>query len=658
MTTDKPKRPWQDPPVVGGALFGFMALVILSRAGLDLPPSISVFRGFFGLALWCAIAYGITRPWFFDRIVGEATPGALGAIRALVCGRLFMMVVMEDLNSIAYMPDTLRGQMGLMTLFYRFPIYFEHFLDKSSFLSIFQIVTLIFLFLGTIGWRTRLTVPVGGFGAFMVAGVIRQYTFFWHQDLIALYMVALLSLTPCGDGFSLDRLIGVARGRPGPNSAETARIYGWSRYACFAILSLAYFAAGMSKLRNGGLFWWNGITMRRILLTDTLNPMQFDWGISLRLAPLPTWMFSILGFSGVFGEVSYGLALVWPKARKYLAMMMASMHIGIIFLQNILFMDLILFQIIMFDLTTGRKWLGRHLRKWFGRVEILYDGQCQLCRRTMDILRRLDLFERLTLTDFRMAGTPPSLTMDELAGEMHIIKNGRVFKGFEGYRRLATVLPLGWFFTPLLWLPGVSSIGAKIYEGIAKKRSGTLYCGTTHCRFEPAATVARPAARPRPASYHAAMGAAGIIAVMLFCWIFQIEYFPLTALEMYSTPKWHSTAPITFFKMRAVRESGSETETAFQSVVGGLFARNSRYRPVIKRCFNSPADAVLCRVFLTIRGNAYNRRMPPGRRVTTLEVQKWMADWDNPRNQRMVDVFTVNLAVPDTALPANVDSLR
>ncbi|MGH7340514.1 MAG: hypothetical protein ACREKH_08500, partial [Candidatus Rokuibacteriota bacterium] len=376
---------WLGPLLLAVAVAAGSLLV--PATALALPDAAWVerqaMRLFLPVALWIVLAWIVTRPNFFRRSVGEATPGALGAIRALVLGRLLFMVLAEDLPALAAIPDSLRRPMGFIELLFALPLGLDQLARSPEALGVLRTTAVVLLFLGMIGFRTRLTVPLGGLVAFLVAGLLRTYSFFWHQDLIALYVTGVLSFSPCGDGFSLDRLIAVARGRTPREHA--AAVYGWARYACWTAVALPYVAAGLSKLRNGGINWWNGTTMRRALLTDTLNPMQFGWTFSLDLAYLPDWIFTVLGLTAVGGEALYGLVLLYPWARLVFPMVMGMMHIGIIFLQNILFMDLILLQLIFFDFTKVRKRIGSRLNARRGRLAVLFDGDCMLCRRTVEI---------------------------------------------------------------------------------------------------------------------------------------------------------------------------------------------------------------------------------------------------------------------------------
>ena len=630
---------WSPPLLIALAA----AAVLVPATAFALPDAAwverQVMRVFLPLALWMLLAWTVTRPSFFRRAVGEATPGALGAIRALVLGRLLFMVLGERLATLATIPETLRRPMGVIELLFALPLGLDHLVRSAPALQVLQITAVLLLFLAMIGWRTRLTVPLGGLAAFLIAGLLRTYSFFWHQDLIALYVTAVLAFTPCGDGFSVDRLIAVARGRT--PRARAAAVYGWARYACWTAVALPYTAAGLSKLRNGGINWWNGTTMRRAVLTDTLNPMQFGWTFSLDLAYLPDGVFTLLGLTAVSGEVLYGLVLLFPWARLVFPLIMGTMHVGIVFLQNILFMDLILLQTIFYDFTKVRKWLGRWLNARRGRLEVLFDGDCMLCRRTVEIMRRLDLFERLAFTDFRRQPVP-DLSPEVLARDMHVIGRGRVFRGFDAYRRIALVLPLGWLVAPFLWLPGMASLGPRVYTRVAAGRVAPLACDE-HCRIpESVATTAAPVA-PR-ASLRAPFAVAALGALLLANWVYQFEFFPLTALQMYSSPVWGSREPLTFYRVLARLESGDASKAAWDDVVGP-YARNARYRGFLWNFHRDATQEQRLRRFMTAVGDAYNRHVPSGQRVRQLEAQAWDSAWDDPRAGQLRQRLVVDFAL-------------
>src|SRR5581483_10094607 len=139
-----------------------------------------------------------------------------------------------------------------------------------------------------------------------------------------------------------------SRGRPVPDDRPAA-VYGWSRYACWTVVALAYAAAGASKLRNGGLHWWDATNIRGIYYRTSLNPMHFDWRVSLRLVGLPDAVVEILGILSVALEVGFVAVLFSRMARRVLPLAMIGFHVVVFFLQNLLFLDLILLQSIFWE---------------------------------------------------------------------------------------------------------------------------------------------------------------------------------------------------------------------------------------------------------------------------------------------------------------------
>ncbi len=620
------------PPVIRSAYYGHSFAVLNNifqgRADHGVHYYLGVWEeaavpGLLACAAFWALLYALSRPAFFRRCVGESTPGALGAIRMLTCGILLLSVVWEDFAGLAVLPPELRRSMGVVDFLHRIPG-FEAWIRDPGALRAFQGTTAVLLALGMIGWQTRLTVPLGALCFLVFAGLLRQYSFFWHQHLVALYVLSVLALTPCGDGWSLDRLLRTARGKPVVPRRPSA-LYGWCRYAVWIAVALPYVAAGCSKLRNAGWMWWHANNMRRILYTDTLNPMQFDWTVSLSLAKAPDLAFALLGIAGVFGEALFGLVLVSRIARKFFPALMFGMHLGIIFLQNILFLDLIILQAVFYDWTKARLAISRRLAEARGRIEVLYDGDCPLCRRTVRLLDGWDLFQRLELLDFRRmdladynARRGLRLTPDALEEEMAVVCRGRAALGFEGYRVLAWALPLWWPAAPLLSLPGAGWAGSRIYRAIARRRLSLLRCGE-QCAIEPQETP-RAAIGLRPVA-----GVTCLILLLGFCWLYRIEFFPFTAMQMYSGSKWRGTTPIIYYRAYAVRASGHRSKGAFNKAVG-VMAINSRYRPVMWKCFGSPDNVEICRSFLRASGEAYNRRTPADQRIVQFEIQQW--NWD------------------------------
>jgi len=588
----------------------------------------------------CLLMLVVSSPTFlrrFRRFAGEATPGSLGAIRMWTCAILLLTLSWEDLASIALLPVELREpekglRYGVMEYFYSLPIGFESFVTNGTSLRVFHWLTELILFLGAIGWRTRVVIPLAAFCAFLLNGILIDYSFFWHQNLVPIYLLFVLSFTPCGDGWSVDRLWKVYQGRPVPAADRGSPIYGWSRYACWVVIALPYVANGLGKLRDGGLFWWNATNMRSMLYHDTLTPREFDWAWSLYLAPAPDFLFATLGVFALVTEISFGMVLFSRIARRILPVMAIMMHIGILLLQRILFLDLILLQFVFFDFTRIRKMIGQRLEASGGRIQVLYDELCPLCLRTVRLLACLDLFARLEFLDFRRLDLNDynrthklNLTSKDLEEEMYVVSRGSAYRGFDGYRIIALALTAFWPLAPLLFLPGISWLGAVAYRYIARNRLRFLSCHS-HCLVESAEgnrSAGAAARNDRDRGFGYALAISGLIFISSYCWLHRVEFYPLTSWHLYAG--LDTSGKIAYRKVLARYESGVTSPARLEDTIGAL-ALDGRYSPLLRKCFGQPIDVAICKKFLTTAGLAYNKKARPGGKVTHYEIQKWT--WD------------------------------
>jgi hypothetical protein len=302
------------------------------------------------LAALQGFALATRSPRFAERFVPPATPGALGAIRALVASVLLASALWEHLPSSALLPRALVHGVGpVLGLLYALPIGFARLVASPFALGVFQLATIALLACAALGFRTRWSVPLAAAAYLVFAGILRQYAWFYHTGLIPLYLLAALAFTPCGDGFSVDRWLHRRRCGALPDARPATLDYGWARYFVWTALALPYVFAGLSKLRRGGLDWAHAQNLKSLLLADTLNPMQFDWGITLRLVNAPDALFWAIGLATLAGEIGYGAVLFSRRARLVLPAITLGMHLGIWFLQNVLFFDLILLQAILVD---------------------------------------------------------------------------------------------------------------------------------------------------------------------------------------------------------------------------------------------------------------------------------------------------------------------
>lgn len=120
------------------------------------------------------------------------------------------------------------------------------------------------------------------------------------------------------------------------------------------------------------------------------------------------------------------------------------------------------------------------------RYTVFFDGMCPVCNRSRRALQRIDWLGRLEFSDLhdraRAEADLPSVTYADMLRRMYVRRpDGRFFGGFHAFRAIARVLPVLWLLLPILWLPGASWIGTRVYDWIARNRFRRAQCDSEVC---------------------------------------------------------------------------------------------------------------------------------------------------------------------------------
>lgn len=308
-----------------------------------------------GALLW-TLAPRRVRRW-----VPPATPEALGAMRFWVAAILFTNVVWEDLASSAHLPREmlLRDLQPMVGLLLQLPLGAERFFASPLALGVTEGLTLALLAAAAVGLRARWTVPSAAVCYALMGSILRSYDHIFHQGIVPLYALVLLAFTPCADGLSVDRWLRRRRGLPVVPAREPTLRHGLGRHLVWLAIALPYVLAGLSKVRNAGLLWWQGDNMREMVFQMAAEPTHFGFQGWRLLTGAPDWVWSAMGLLSLLTELLFGLVLVSALARRIFPALVLSMHAGILFVQNIFFPDLIAIQAVFYDWRAGAAWVRR-----------------------------------------------------------------------------------------------------------------------------------------------------------------------------------------------------------------------------------------------------------------------------------------------------------
>ena len=119
-------------------------------------------------------------------------------------------------------------------------------------------------------------------------------------------------------------------------------------------------------------------------------------------------------------------------------------------------------------------------------LTVLFDGGCPVCRRTVRALHRVDWLSRLQFADAtdaaRRERLAPGLSEADILVEMYVVDPaGRRFGGYDGFLRIARVIPVMWPFLLVGNLPGFRQLGHAVYRTIAANRVRRGRCTDEFC---------------------------------------------------------------------------------------------------------------------------------------------------------------------------------
>lgn len=128
------------------------------------------------------------------------------------------------------------------------------------------------------------------------------------------------------------------------------------------------------------------------------------------------------------------------------------------------------------------------------KFKLLYDGQCPMCRREANWLRRRNHAGHLAFEDISAPGfdaTRYGLTQEQVMGVMHgIFPNGLVVTKVEAFRQAYQLIGMGWLLAPSRW-PVLRNLADWGYEWFARnrvaigRRFGGGPCETGRCLVLP-----------------------------------------------------------------------------------------------------------------------------------------------------------------------------
>lgn len=123
-----------------------------------------------------------------------------------------------------------------------------------------------------------------------------------------------------------------------------------------------------------------------------------------------------------------------------------------------------------------------------GRFTVVYDGDCRVCTRLANSLRKLDRERRLEVVRSQTPGLHarfPWIPVAAYADALQLVSpGGETWQGAVAVERILDLLPRGFLLSWLFKLPFARAIADRFYRWFARNRY-RLGCGD-HCQYRPA----------------------------------------------------------------------------------------------------------------------------------------------------------------------------
>ena len=259
---------------------------------------------------------------------------ALGVSRVIVHGIFLFSATFTDFSALGSLPVTILRPTGVMKLL---PWSFYDQLLTPSGILILKAALVVSLLFSTAGFLTRLTTKTSFLLILFNEGLLRSFGHFNHGEMLAVYCLAVLAFTPCGDAFSVDSRW---RARAPANEKKTRSpfAYAYPILLMQLLVAWAYFSSALIKLRVAGLAkYLSPDNLPSLAIYHSLDNLH-DTGFRLAfsLPQVRAYLPFAVGLVLIW-ELLFPLAVFWRRARWWFLGLGWVFHASTLFVMNIFF---------------------------------------------------------------------------------------------------------------------------------------------------------------------------------------------------------------------------------------------------------------------------------------------------------------------------------
>jgi hypothetical protein len=286
-----------------------------------------------------------------EGIVNRVVPGsafALGVVRSIVHGTFLVSILFTSFSALGSLPVTILRPTGAMKFL---PWSFYDALQTPAAMVTFKVGVVLSLVLSTAGFLTVISTKTSFLLVLFYQGLLRSFGHFNHDEMLAVYYLAVLAFTPCGDAFSIDSRI--------KKKARPAFAYAYPILLMQLLMAWTYFSSALIKLRVAGVKYLSTDNLPVLAIfhsLDNLHDTHFKlafWLPQLK-AYLPLAVALVL-----IWELLFPLAVFWRRWRWWILGFGITFHLATLFFMNIFFPHQLAMYLIFVDWDRWRDGPGK-----------------------------------------------------------------------------------------------------------------------------------------------------------------------------------------------------------------------------------------------------------------------------------------------------------
>src|SRR5262249_54693382 len=253
-----------------------------------------------------------------------------------------------------------------------------------------------------VGWRTSWVKWVVLIGEISYA--FRNPPLAYGVDKILISLLVIMCAAPVGRAISLDRVRAVRATKREKLAAALPQYSSPWAGACTRLMQIQmavlFFYSAIAKL--GGYQWWNGDALWVVFI----NGQYYNRPV-LDLFASQYWLSNVATYATIFIEIAFPFLIWQRRTRPYLLAAAVFLHLQFAVLMGLFYFSFIM---VMGHMSFVRpEWLARLDEAWkrkMGDMEMIYDGKCGFCVRSMAWFLAFDGLGQIRIRNFRTDPSP------------------------------------------------------------------------------------------------------------------------------------------------------------------------------------------------------------------------------------------------------------